>query len=376
MRILVAPQEFKGTLTAAQASDAVARALRATDPNLELDVVPLADGGPGTVDALLRVLGGARRFTRVADPIGRPIDAAWGMAADGHTAILEMAAANGLHLLAEHERDPLYAHTRGTGELVRASLDEGATRILLGLGGSATNDGGIGAAAALGVRFLDEGGSPLEPEPRNLGRIARIDLSGRDRRLGSVDFQVLTDVVNPLCGAEGASHVYGPQKGADAEIAEQLDAWLAHLATVARTQLGVDLDRAMGAGAAGGLAFGLAAFCGAKIQPGFDVIAQRLELFRRVADADLVITGEGRFDEQSAYYKGPFALGRLARMRGKRAVLFAGSLRVCPAKKDAFDAVVQVTPDGLPPDEVKRRASELLESAVRQWASEWLASGR
>ncbi|MBI3182590.1 MAG: glycerate kinase [Myxococcales bacterium] len=367
--VLIAPQEFKGTLSAREAAEAIARGLRQSMPRVELDILPIADGGPGTVEAFLRAGSGEQRVTRVRDPLGRPVDAAWGLLDRGRTAVIEMAAASGLALLAEAERDLLRSDTTGTGELIRAALDAGCSQVLVGVGGSATTDGGAGAAKALGVCFLDASGSELAPNPESLRRLARIDTAGRDPRLGSAVLKVLTDVRNPLCGAEGAALVYGPQKGADPELATALDAVLERLAAIVRSQLGIDIEHAAGAGAGGGLAFGLAALCGGQLVSGFEAVSAALSLFVRVRKSSLVLTGEGRLDAQTAYFKGPFALARLARMQGKPVVLFAGSVAGAASAREAFDEVVAVTPPGLSPAEVKARASELLERAVAAWSA-------
>ncbi|MHB8878172.1 MAG: glycerate kinase family protein [Myxococcaceae bacterium] len=366
MKILVAPQELKGTLTAAQAAQAIATALTRTRPELELDVVPLADGGPGTVEAFLSSARGARQLTPVHDPLGRPVEAPWALLDDG-TAVIEMATASGLGLVAEAERDPLSASSFGTGELVRAALDAGAKRILVGAGGSATNDGGVGAAVALGVRLFDARDGQLGQGPRELARLARLDLSGLDPRLGGVQLEAITDVRNPLCGPDGASLVYGPQKGADDETCELLDGLLARLAQTVTAQLGTRLDSASGSGAGGGLPFGLAALCGARISSGFEAISAVLKLFSRIQAADVVVTAEGRFDSQSAYFKGPFALARLARMQGKRVVIFAGEVAV-GADRATFDEVVAVSPPGLSKEELSKQAYRLLEAAAAKWA--------
>ena len=369
MKILIAPQEFKGALTSAQAAQAIASAVAKARPEFGLDVAPLADGGPGTVEAFLSATPGQRKVTRVTGPLGQPVEAAWAMLENG-TAVIEMAAASGLCLLEEASYDPLAASSYGTGELIRAALDAKAGRILVGAGGSATNDGGVGAAMALGARLLDEKAVDLPRAPSALARLSRVDLSGVDPRLSAVPLEVMTDVRNPLCGPEGASHVYGPQKGADAETCELLDANLARLARCVEAQLGKKLSGTPGSGAGGGLGFGLAALCGATISSGFDAVSAVLGLFSRIRAADLVVTGEGRLDEQSAYFKGPYALARLARMQHKRVVIFAGAVGVASGPvRAAFDELVVVTPPGTPLAEAKSRAFEFLQAAATRWAS-------
>ena len=369
MRALVAPQQFKGTLTARQAAEAIARGVMAAQPDALLDLAPLADGGQGTVDALLAASpGGSERVTTVQGPLGDPVEARWAVLPSG-LAVIEMAAASGLTLVPPKRRSVLDAHTFGTGELVRAALDAGCTRIALGAGDSGTCDGGTGAAMALGVRFLDGRGLALPPGARQLERIESIDLKGLDPRIKSCELQVLADVLNPLLGEQGTARVYGPQKGADTDEVDFLDDSLQHLVLVVRRQLQLELHPDQGAGAAGGLAYGLAVLCGAKISRGFETISEALGLFQRVIDSDVVLTGEGSIDVQTTFAKGPWSLGRLARMQKKRVVAFAGVVSggTTAASREAFDDVIQVSPAGeLPGPE---EAAALLEEAARKWAS-------
>lgn len=366
MKVLIAPQEFKGTLTAAQAGEAIRRGYKSAREDAELEVVPIADGGAGTVEVLLTAGEGEERFSTVTDPIGRPVRARWGLINEGTTAVVEMASASGLALLKKEERSPMSATTRGTGELILAALDAGATRILLGAGGSATCDGGVGAATALGVKFLNDKGVQLPPGPSQLARLAKIDRSGLDPRLGKVLLEVLTDVRNPLLGEEGTAQIYAPQKGADADDVERLDLLLEQLVRVWRQAGAEAFEAEAGAGAAGGLGYGLRAFCNAQLRRGFDVISEALGLFEKVSECDLVLTGEGQLDTQSAYFKGPYALGRLARMQKKRVVLFAGSMRGgSSGVRDAFDDVVVV---GKSNGGSAARAAQDLEEAVARWA--------
>jgi len=273
MRILIAPQEFKGTLTAVEAASAIASVIRRVVGSAELDVAPLSDGGPGFVSALLDAARGEPRDCRVQDPLGRPITARWGTIAQGKIAVLEMAAASGLSLLTASERDPRQTTTFGTGELIRAALDANCARILLGIGGSATNDGGAGAAEALGVKFFSADGKPLPRGGAALARLEEIDLTGRDSRLDLFELFIAADVNNPLLGPTGASSIYGPQKGATPEIVRELDRALARLAEVTRTLLRRDYSNVPGAGAAGGLAFGLMSFLGGQLKSGFELVS-------------------------------------------------------------------------------------------------------
>jgi glycerate 2-kinase len=368
MRILISPQEFKGTLTALQAANAIARAIGRILPSAHLEIAPIADGGPGFLDAIVSITGGKYLKSQVEDPLGRPVAARWGTIGGG-TAILEMAEASGLLRLDPAERDPRRTSTFGTGQLIRAALDADCPRIFLGIGGSATNDGGVGAAEALGVRFLDREGMLLPRGGAALSRLDRIDLAGRDPRLDIVQLWIAADVTNPLLGPTGASAIYGPQKGADEQAVRELDLALARLAEVTHTLLGHDLSAVSGAGAAGGLAFGLLAFCGGRLKRGFEVVAESLGLEERAGRADVVITGEGRLDEQSAFGKGPGSLAALAKRKGKRTVIFAG--RVDPSyfrSKSPFDQVVEVGGSRPGLDPTPSNAGVLLEAAAEDWA--------
>jgi len=343
MRILVAPQEFKGTLTALEAAQAIARGIRSASPGIELDVVPIADGGPGFVDALLSSSPGAARSSLVSDPLGRPVAAHWGILDQGPTAVIEMAAASGLSLLTAEERKPSLTSTYGTGQLISAALDAGCARIAVGVGGSATNDGGAGAAEALGIRFFGAGGALLARGGVALCQLERIDLEHRDQRLDKVELCVAVDVVNPLLGPTGATYIYGPQKGGDEEGLTQLERGLTRLAQIARATLKKDFASIPGAGAAGGLAFGLMAFCGARLKSGFEWVAEVLGLEQRIEQADWVLTGEGRLDAQTFFGKGPGALASLAKRKGKRTVIFAGAVEgPTPSAPFPFDEVVRI----------------------------------
>ena len=315
MRVLVAPDKFRGTLSARQAAEAVATGWRRVRPGDELDLAPMADGGEGTMETLVDALGGEVVRAVVHGPRGDPIEAAFGIVGkgDGRTAIVESATASGLQLLALSRRDPLLTTTQGTGELIRAALDRSPARLIVGLGGSATNDGGAGMAQALGVRLLDATERELRAGGAALLDLARIDSTGLDPRLRALACSAASDVDNPLTGPQGASGVYGPQKGASGEDVLLLDRALAHLSAIVHRDLGVDLSDEPGAGAAGGLGFGLMAFLGARVRPGVEVVSDALGLSQRMEAADLVITGEGKLDAQSLHGKTPAGVLRLAR---------------------------------------------------------------
>ena len=374
MRVLVAPQEFKGSLTAKEAAEAIAAGLRGVHPNVEIDQLPMADGGPGTLDALVEATAGRILIAAVYDPIGRPRRARWGALGSvaAGTAVIEMAEASGLVLLQAEERDPRRTSTFGTGELLRVALDAGHRRVIVGVGGSATNDGGAGAGQALGVRLLDDRGDELPQGGAALARLTRIDLTGLDARVSECEIVIAADVTNPLCGSDGASYMYGPQKGADQSTASELDAALGHFADVVKRDLEIDLADAPGAGAAGGLGYGLMVFCGANVRPGFDVVAEAVGFGVRVRKADLVITGEGRLDRQSGFGKTTFGVSREARARGRPVVAIVGSVEDGDAAS-AFDAVFDM--GGEVTEGSMARAGERLEKTAEDAAAELLRRG-
>lgn len=326
MRIVLAPDSFKESLTAQQACDALAEGIRAVVDDVEFVDVPMADGGEGTVDALVDATGGERITTTVTGPLGGAVEATWGMLGDHMTAVIEMAAASGLPLVPAELRDARITTTYGTGELVQAALDRGARHLLLGIGGSATNDAGAGFASALGVRFLDSDGHDLPPGGAALAELASIDLTGLDPRLAWCQVEVACDVTNPLCGPNGASAVFGPQKGADPATVCALDAALARFANVVHEQTGRDVLEVPGAGAAGGLGAGLLAFADATLTSGVGLVARHAGLAERVVGADLVITGEGRVDSQTRNGKTPWGVAQVAHTAGVPVVAVAGLL--------------------------------------------------
>lgn len=328
MRVVIAPDSFKGSLSAAGVAEALARGVLRAWPTAQVITLPVADGGEGWVETMVGATGGRVISCRVTGPLGEPVEAQYGLfQQDGQeVAVIEMAAASGLTLVPPERRDPRVTTTRGTGELIRDALDRGARRLLVGIGGSATNDGGAGMAQALGARFLDETGSDLPPGGAALARLARIDLTGLDSRLAEVEVVVACDVDNPLTGERGASAVYGPQKGATPEMVQELDAALEHYADVVEELLGRAIRNTPGAGAAGGLGFGLMAFAGARLQRGIDLALDTLQAGRHLAGASLVITGEGRIDRQTLHGKVPFGVARRAAALGVPVVAVGGSI--------------------------------------------------
>jgi glycerate 2-kinase len=370
VRVVVAPDSFKEALPARQVCEAVARGIRRVVPDAQVDLLPMADGGEGTVDALIAATGGELREATVTGPLGDRVRAAWGLLGDGsETAVLEMAAASGLGLVPRDHRNPLLTTTFGTGELIRMALDAGARRVLIGIGGSATNDGGTGAAQAVGVRFIGRDGHLL-PDGLSGGRldeVTRIDLSGRDRRIGLVPIQVACDVDNPLCGPRGAAAIYGPQKGATVEQIGVLDANLAHLADLIRRDLGKDVRDIPGAGAAGGLGAGLIAFFDAALKPGISMVMEAVHFSDRIADADLIITGEGRLDRQSMMGKLIEGVGRAARSAGVPVIALVGC--VGEGADDSLEVLESyhcINPPDLPlPEALAQTATRLEETAAR-----------
>ncbi len=326
MKIALAPDSFKESMTALEAAEAMERGIRRVMPEAEVVKVPMADGGEGTVSALVDATGGGIIEATVTDPLGNPVTAHFGILGDDQTAVIEMAAASGLPLTPPEGRNPMVTTTRGTGELILAALDHGVRQIILGIGGSATVDGGAGMAAALGVRLLDTNGVPVGPGGGELGRIDSIDMSGLDSRLKEVAIYVACDVDNPLCGESGAAAVYGPQKGATPEMVPVLDKNLAHFAALLRRDTGVDVEELPGAGAAGGLGAGLVAFLGGHLRRGIDIVAGTLDLNKRFRGCDLVITGEGRLDGQSVFGKVPIGVARAAKRHGIPVFEIVGSL--------------------------------------------------
>lgn len=365
MRLLVAPDKFKGSLTARQASEAIARGWLRAWPGCEAISHPVADGGDGTLDAIESATGARRRTTSARNARGRECEVPWLWDSTTCSAWIESAFVVGLAGLAAEERQPLTATTAGLGTLIRTAADTGAERIFLALGGSATNDAGCGMACELGYRFLDADGIAFEPIPDNLARLDRIE---RPSALALPPITGLVDVGNPLLGPQGASSVYGPQKGATDDDVRKLEQALTRVADVARRDLDAPDPSTPGAGAAGGLGYGLMAFLGAELRPGFDVIAEMTGLREAIESADLVITGEGRLDAQTASGKAPAGVARLARACGKPVIALAGSVPLTKEDHGAFDAVLPITNESMTLDQAMQQAAPLLEEAAARAA--------
>ncbi|WP_229365651.1 glycerate kinase [Fibrisoma montanum] len=339
MRVVLAPDKFRGSLTARQVADAMAEGVRLAYPDAEVVTLPLADGGEGTAEVLAEATHGTWHTVPVRDPLGRPITAGYGMSGDGlATAFIEMAQASGLRLLASAERNPLKTSSVGTGDLIQAAIEHGARSIVLGIGGSATNDAGTGMASALGWRFQDEKGQDLIPTGATLRQITRIHPPFRPIS-ASVSISVACDVTNPLTGSNGAAVVYGPQKGATPSMVDELDAGLVHVAQLIKQQFGVDLASVPGAGAAGGLGAGALFFLKATLKPGVDVVLDTVAFDQHVADADLVITGEGKMDEQTLQGKLLMGVAKRTQKANVPIVALCGTLDLSPADLNALGLV-------------------------------------
>jgi glycerate 2-kinase len=367
MRIVIAPNAFKGSLSALEAATAIAEGIRIAAPDADLVLVPIADGGDGTVDALVSATEGQRRTGRVRGPLGDPVDADYGLIDAGSTAVIEMAKAAGLALVPQEKRDPRATTTYGVGELMQHAYDEGARHFVVGIGGSATNDGGAGLAQALGYHLLDETGRELPPGGLALRRLARIHVGEVHANWKQSEVDVACDVTNPLTGPSGASAVYGPQKGATPEMVAELDAALHHFAEIIRRDLGLDVERLPGAGAAGGLGAGLVAFTGARLQPGAELVMEALHLDERLTGASLVITGEGRIDSQTARFgKGPAAVARHAKNAGIPVVAIGGSVADETELRLLFDALeATVVEPGSLDDAIAQARPLLVRAATR-----------
>lgn len=368
MKIVVALDKFKGSLTGSRASDIVREALLSVRPELHVVMKPMADGGEGTDEVLFTSLGGEWIATSVMGPLPEmSCTARYAWLPKQATAVIAMANASGLGLLKPEQRNPLFTTTYGTGELVRAAIERGAKYVWLAAGGSATVDGGVGAAMALGWRFLDAQGKPVGLGGGELERIARIE---RPYKLRIPTVEVLRDVDNPLCGKWGSARVFGPQKGATPAMVEQLDAGLQHLGRLVKEQLGKEIVNVPGAGAAGGLGGGAVAFMDARLTQGVKKVIQAIGIDAELADADWVITGEGRFDEQSLRGKVVSGIAKLAAKRGAKVVVLAGSVQVPEEiyRREGIELALSTMKPGMELNEALGRAEELLAFAARELA--------
>ncbi|MBU2704123.1 glycerate kinase [Sporomusaceae bacterium BoRhaA] len=366
MRIVVAPDSFKGSLSAMDVASAMEKGIHAVFPEAQVSKVPIADGGEGTVEALVAATGGRIIHQQVMGPLGDRTQASWGLLGDGETAVIEMAAASGITLIPAEKRNPRVATTYGTGQLIQAALDQGIKKIIIGIGGSATNDGGAGMAQALGVKFLDVNGQELSYGGAALAQLETMDTTHIDSRLAETTILVASDVDNPLCGDHGASAVYGPQKGATPEIVAELDQALKHYAEVAKKVIGKDVLNLPGAGAAGGLGAGLMIFTQAKLRPGVEIVLEACDFSNTVKHADLVMTGEGNTDFQTAHGKAPVGIAQIAKQYGVPVVCLSGGLgKGCDdVLRKGIDALMGTVPRPMELTECMAQAGELLQEAA------------
>ncbi|MCM3040691.1 glycerate kinase [Paenibacillus motobuensis] len=343
---VLAPDSFKESMTAKEVCIAMEKGLRKVYPQAKYIHVPMADGGEGTVQSLVDASSGTLYEKEVTGPLGQPVKAQFGILGDGVTAAIEMASASGIHLVTKETKNPLITTTYGTGELIAECLDRGVQQIIIGIGGSATNDGGAGMAEALGVKFLDSEGKSIPRGGGGLDKLATIDVSGLDPRLQEVSLIVASDVTNPLCGEHGASRVFGPQKGATPEMVLQLDNNLAHYSEVIQQQLGKDVRDYPGAGAAGGLGAGLLTFTRSTMQKGIEIVIEHTDLKNKLTEADYVFTGEGGIDFQTKFGKTPYGVAQAAKQLGKKVIAVAGYIGegIDTLYDEGIDAVFGIVP--------------------------------
>jgi glycerate kinase len=367
-KIVIAPDSFKGSISAKEVCEAVERGIRAVIKDIEIIKVPMADGGEGTVETLVDATKGKIINLEVLDPLGKKVESYFGMLGDGKTAVIEMALASGLTMVPLDQRNPLITTTYGTGQLIKAALDQGCREFIIGIGGSATNDGGVGMAQALGVKFLTKSGQEIGFGGGNLSLIDRIEIDSLDPRIKQSVFKVACDVDNPLCGQKGASFVFGPQKGATAEAVSLLDANLAHLAAIIKRDVNIDVKDEPGAGAAGGLGAGLMAFCNAELQRGIKLIIEATQLEDKIKDADLVITGEGQMDFQTAHGKTPYGVAQVAKKYNVPVIALVG--RIGTGVEDLYtkgiNTVFSITEGPISLEESIKNGPQLLERTAER----------
>lgn len=366
MKIVVAPDSFKGSLSAVDVANAMEKGILSVFKDAQVVKLPIADGGEGTTETLVMATGGHFIKTNVMGPLGKTVEAVWGILGDGKTAVLEMAAASGITLIAKEERNPQITTTYGTGQLIKAALDQGIRKLIIGIGGSATNDGGSGMARALGVKFLDAEGQELPNGGAALTRLDRIDLSQLDQRLNETTILVASDVDNPLCGPHGASAVYGPQKGATPMMVEELDKALEHYAIIAKNTMAEDVLERPGAGAAGGLGAGLMLFTPAQLRPGVKLVLDVIGFEEKVKQADFVITGEGRTDFQTAHGKAPVGVAQAARKYNIPTFCISGGLgQGCEeVYSQGIAGLLSIVPEPMDLEECINSADELIQGAA------------
>ncbi len=368
MKIVIAPNALKSSLTASQASKVIEAGIKSFDQNIETILVPVADGGDGLVDVLQGALGGELISCQVNDPLFRKINADYTYVPTNNTAAIEMALSSGIALLKDSEKNALITTTFGTGELIKNAINRGAKKIILGIGGSATNDAGIGMAAALGVKFLDKNNRELKPIGKELINIAKIDMSGIMPEIKDIEFEVACDVENPLSGIDGAAYVYGKQKGAIPEDIEFLDKGLKNFAKVVKDQFGLDIDGIKGAGAAGGLGAGLVVFANAILAKGIDLVFKAVSLEDKIKDADLVFTAEGQIDFQTKFGKAPAGVGNIAKKYNIPCIALAGSIgeKIDELRDCGITATFSICPGPVTLENAIKTAEEYMKNTTRE----------
>jgi glycerate 2-kinase len=370
MNILIAPDKFKGSLSAHEVAENIAKGLRDALSDAKIDIVPMADGGEGTAETICEARGGSWLRCKAHDPIGREIEVRYAWIEGGKLAVMEMSEAAGMRRLSDDERDPVRATTFGVGEMILDAANRGAKEIIIGLGGSATNDGGFGMARALGFRFDYEQEQEQEKGAERVSDLVDLNRIQKPQDLKLPKIIAAVDVQNPLLGENGATRVFGPQKGASKDELNALERALSRLADVIAGEFGFDYRDKPGAGAAGGLGFGLMSFCGATIRPGFDVVAEAVGLESKMKDVDVVITGEGSLDRQTLEGKTPAGVARLARKLGKKVFAIVGRYDGNPQVRDLFDEVYQLARSGMSEKEQMKHAGELLREKAQELARE------
>ena len=372
---VLAPDSFKESMTAEQACQAMQRGIEKVCPDAICISVPMADGGEGTVDALISALNGQKILCEVTGPLpAQKVKTYFGLLNEGKTAVIEMAKANGIHLIEPAQRNPLLTTTLGTGEMIKAALDLGVSKIIIGLGGSVNNDAGAGMAQALGVKFLDDNNIQVAVGGGQLDQIRIIDTASLDKRLKKVEIMIASDVNNPLCGVNGASYIFGPQKGATPQMVQQLDQNLSHFAEVVESALKLSKQNIPGAGAAGGLGFGLMAFAGASIHSGVEIVIEQTQLAEKIAQAEYVFTGEGKIDFQTKFGKTPFGVAQVAKRLNKPVIAFSGLVGdgIDELYDLGFSQIIGINPPDFDLEDAMQNAERHLEDAVVEVLSNFL----
>ena len=374
MKIIIAPQAFKGSLKAHEAAEAMSEGVKSVIDDVEIVSLPLADGGEGTVKAMVEATKGRLSVTEVHGPLGEMFNATWGILGDGNTAVIEMAAASGLNLVPKNNLDAMSASTLGTGELIKTAIETGYRRIIIGLGDSATSDGGAGMAQVLGAKLLDAQKQPIPPGGGGLSHLEHIDVTGLHPLIKECLIICACDVTNPLYGKEGAAYVYGPQKGATHEMLRQLDSGLRKLADIIKRDMGKDISNIPGGGAAGGLAAGLLAFLDASLQSGIDIVCDSIDFDKHLVGTDLVLTGEGRIDRQTLRGKTISGIAMRAKKAGVPVIAFAGELDegYREVRKIGIDKAVCIVPNNLGQEEAMLNAARLVQETVARTLKSYL----